>query len=110
MQITHRKEGQVDIFCLEGRFDAHCAGKVEEELNSAISKEARKLLIDLEGCEYISSAGLRVLLATAKKIKKEEGRIKLCSLQPYVKEVFDVAGFTQIFKIYDTAQKAVESF
>jgi len=110
MQVTQRKEGEVYIFSLDGRFDAHCAGEVEKELNSAISKEARKLLIDLEKCEYISSAGLRVLLAVTKKLSKEGGVMKLCSLQPYVKEVFDVAGFTQILKIYNTCQEALQSF
>ncbi len=110
MQITQRKEGEVDIFSLDGRFDAHCAGEVEEKLNSAISEGSRKLLIDLEKCEYISSAGLRVLLAVTKKLNKEGGVIKICSLQPYVKEVFDVAGFTQILKIYNTCPEAVQSF
>ena len=110
MQINKKKEGEVHIFSLNGRFDAHSAGEVEDELNLAISQGARKLLIDMDGTEYISSAGLRVLLAIAKKLKKEDGQIKLCRLQPYVKEVFDVAGFTQIFKIYNTYQEGINSF
>ncbi|NQS88666.1 STAS domain-containing protein [Patescibacteria group bacterium] len=110
MQITQKQEGEVNIFSLNGRFDAHSATEVEDKLNLAISQGARKLLINLDGIEYISSAGLRVLLAVAKKLKKEEGDIKLCSLRPYVKEVFDIAGFTQIFKIYNTYQEGVNSF
>jgi len=75
-----------------------------------ISKGARKLLLDMDSVEYISSAGLRVLLAVAKKLKKEEGEIKLCCLKPYVKEVFDIAGFTQIFKVHDTTEEAIQGF
>ncbi len=110
MQISRKEEKGIHIFSLDGRFDAHSAGNVEEELNRAISKGARKLLIDLDSVEYISSAGLRVLLAVAKGLKKEDGAIKLCCLRPYVKEVFDIAGFTQIFKIYNTAQEATQNF
>ncbi len=110
MQISRKEEKGIHIFSLDGRFDAHSAGDVEKELNLTISKGARKLLLDMDGVEYISSAGLRVLLAAAKKLKKEEGEIKLCCLKPYVKEVFDIAGFTQIFKIYDTTEKAIQEF
>ncbi len=109
MKITQKQEGEVCAFSLNGRFDAHSAGDVESKLNSAISQGMKKLLVDMNGTEYISSAGLRVLLAMAKKLKKE-GQIKLCCLQPYVKEVFDIAGFTQIFKIYNTYQEGINSF
>jgi len=110
MQISRKEEKGIHIFSLDGRFDAHSAGDVEKELNLTISKGARKLLVDMDGVEYISSAGLRVLLAVAKKLKKEEGEIKICCLKPYVKEVFDIAGFTQIFKIYDTTEEAIREF
>ena len=110
MQITQKQEGKVHIFSLNGRFDAHSAGDVENELNLVISKGEHNLLVDLDGVEYISSAGLRVLLAATKKLKKEKGEIKLCCLKPYVKEVFDIAGFTQIFKIYHTVEEATQSF
>ncbi|GAG18922.1 unnamed protein product [marine sediment metagenome] len=110
MQISRKEEKGIHIFSLDGRFDAHSAGDVEKELNLTISKGERKLLLDMGGVEYISSAGLRVLLAAAKKLKKEEGDIKICCLKPYVKEVFDIAGFTQIFKIYDTTEEAIQEF
>ena len=110
MQISQKEEKGIHIFSLDGRFDAHSAGDVEKELNLTISKGARKLLLDMDSVEYISSAGLRVLLAVAKKLKKEEGEIKLCCLNPYVKEVFDIAGFTQIFKIHDTTEQAIQGF
>ena len=110
MQISRKEEKGIHIFSLDGRFDAHSAGDVEKELNLTISKGARKLLLDMDSVEYISSAGLRLLLAVAKKLRKEQGEIKLCCLKPYVKEVFDIAGFTQIFKIYDTSEEAIQEF
>ena len=110
MQITRSTDRGIDIVSLDGRFDAHCAADVEEQLNQAISQGARKLLIDMDKVEYISSAGLRVLLATAKTLKKESGQIRVCCLKPYVKEVFDIAGFSQLFTVHNTHQEAIEAF
>jgi len=110
MQISRSTDRGIDILSLDGRFDAHCAADVEQELNQAISQGARKLLLDMDKVEYISSAGLRVLLATAKTLQKDNGEIRLCCLKPYVKEVFDIAGFTQIFTVSDTRQEAIDGF
>ncbi len=110
MQITQKQEGEVHIFSLKGDFDYNSAGEVEHGLDLGISQGARKLLVDLDGTEYMSSAGLKVLLKIEKKLKKEKGQIRLCCLRPHVKEVFDAAGFTQIFKIYSTAQEGINSF
>ena len=83
---------------------------MEQKLNLAVSQGTRKLLVDLDGTEYISSAGLKVLLETEKKLKREKGQIRLCSLQPRVKEVLDAAEFNQIFKTYNSVQEGINSF
>lgn len=89
------------------RFDAYSAKEVEADLNEAIDNGAEKILCDFSGTEYISSAGLRVLLATAKKLKKIEGSICLSSLKSYVSEVFETAGFTPLFNIYGSEKEAL---
>ena len=110
MQITKKQKGEVHVFSFKGDFDFKSAEEVAHELNLAMSQGARKLLVDLDGTEYISSAGLKVLLEIEKKLKKGEGQIKLCCLRPHVKEVINAAGFTQIFKIYNTVQEGINSF
>ena len=110
MQITQKQEGEVCIVSLKGDFDSGSAGEVEQSLNQAIFQGARKLLVDLDGTEYMSSAGLKVLLDVERKLKKKEGQIKLCCLRPHVKEVCNAAGFNQIFKIYNTVREGVASF
>jgi len=110
MQITREQDGGVEIFRLDGRFDAHSASDVEKALQEAIDSNCQKLLLDMEKTEYISSAGLRVLLALAKKLKNLQGTARLCSLQPQVKEVFDIAGFTQIFEIEASVQEGINKF
>ncbi|MFH1038002.1 MAG: STAS domain-containing protein [PVC group bacterium] len=89
------------------RFDAYSAKEVEADLNQAILSGTEKILCDFSDTEYISSAGLRVLLATAKALKKIRGEIALCALKPSVKEVFETAGFTPLFNIYDGEKEAL---
>ena len=110
MQINQKQKGEIHILSLKGDFDSSSAEEVENKLNLAVSQGARKLLLNLDGTDYMSSAGLKVLLEIEKKLKKEEGQIKLCCLRPHVKEVLNAAGFNQIFKTYRTVNEGVNSF
>ncbi len=110
MEILERKTGNVGIISLSGRLDAHSANDVEAKLNSMIDAAQAQLVVSLEELEYISSSGLRVLLVALKKAGKQQGDIRLTSLRPYVKEVFDIAGFTPLFKIFDKEEDAINSY
>jgi anti-anti-sigma factor len=67
----------------------------------------KDFVIDLGELDYISSAGLRVILATAKRLKEKEGKILLASLQDMVKEVFEISGFSAIIPIYESVESAL---
>ena len=67
------------------------------------------LALDLGGVEYISSAGLRVILASAKSLKSKDGMLLLANAQGPVKEVFDISGFGSVFSIYDSVEAALEA-
>ena len=102
--------GNVNIISLSGRLDAYVAKDVEHKLDSLIAADQVCLLVDLKRLEYISSSGLRVLLAALKRVRKKGGDVRLACLLPYVREVFDIAGLTQLFKIFDKEEDAVSSF
>jgi anti-anti-sigma factor len=89
------------------RFDAYSAKEVEAFLQENISSGTKKILCDFSGTVYISSAGLRVLLASAKALKKADGTIALCSLDGPVREVFETAGFIPLFPIYGDEKEAL---
>lgn len=110
MDISEKTIGDVNVISLSGRLDAYSANEVEKKLDSLIDAAQVRLVISLEKLEYISSSGLRVFLAALKKVKKQQGDIKLACLKPYIKEVFDIAGFTQLFNMFDTEEAAVNSF
>jgi anti-sigma B factor antagonist len=110
MEIIENKVGKVNVLCPYGRLDTHAASEVEKKLNELMDTAQVWLVVSLEKLEYISSSGLRVLLAALKKTRQQQGDIRLACLQPYVKEVFDIAGFTQLFQMFDKEEDAVNSF
>jgi anti-sigma B factor antagonist len=110
MQIEDKQVGDVNVLYLVGRLDASAANDVEEKLNSAALKTPLNLVVCMDKLEYISSSGLRVLLASLKEARKQQGDVRLAGLQPYVKEVFDIAGFTQLFQIFEKVEDAVSSY
>lgn len=110
MDISEKRIGDVNVISLSGRLDAYSANEVEKKLDTLINAGQVQLVINLEKLEYISSSGLRVFLAALKKAKKQQGDMKLACMKPYIKEVFDIAGFTQLFNMFDTEEAAVNSF
>jgi len=89
-----------------GRIDSSTSSLFEEQLSAAQAKAPTALIIDLAGVEYMSSAGLRVLLVTAKKTKAAGNQLILCGLSEHLMEVFDVSGFSSIFNIEATLDDA----
>jgi anti-sigma B factor antagonist len=110
MEIIERKIGSVSVVALSGRLDAYVSNNVEQKLNALVDAAEVRLVVSLERLDYISSSGLRVLLASLKKVRKRDGDIKLACMKPHIKEVFDVAGFSQLFSIYDLEDVAVQAF
>ncbi len=97
MNIQKTVSGTTLAVALEGRLDTTTSPKLEEDLRSSIEGVA-SLEFDLEKLEYISSAGLRVLLAM-QKIMNKQGRMLLRNVNESVMEVFEVTGFADILSI-----------
>ncbi len=97
------------ILSLGGRLDTETSADVELTLQDLLAAGERNFLIDMSGIGYVSSAGLRVLLATAKQLEGGKGSLRLCSLNTSVKQVFDVAGFSKLFSIFPNREVALGS-
>lgn len=109
MEITEQKKGPVVLLTLKGRLDASTAGRLEEKLLALIDGGEKQFVCNFLQLEYISSAGLRVLLMAAKRLKAANGKIVLLSLKDQIREVFEIAGFAAIFPIFDLEEEAVKS-
>ncbi|HNR88640.1 MAG TPA: STAS domain-containing protein [Spirochaetota bacterium] len=100
------QEGRA-ILRVAGRMDATTAPQFERECAALIESGERHLVAELSGLEYISSAGLRIFLATAKKLKPLEGEIRICGMSGLVREVFSLSGFISLFAIYPSLDEAL---
>ena len=107
MQIDIQEQGGVWIVTISGSLDTKTAPEAEVELNGLLDQGRTRLVIDFTALDYISSSGLRILLSTMKKLKKVKGAMALCGMNPTVKEVFDISGFSGIFKIMETRAEAL---
>lgn len=99
--------GNIIIISIVPRFDSVTALPVEQELKEVLMSGVQNIVCDLTETEYIASAGLRVLLSTAKAVQRQGGKFVLCSIRPKVQEIFDIAGFSQIFTLYHSVDEAV---
>lgn len=110
MEITQTQHGDLLIMNLTGRLDAHTSKPFEERLMLTIDEGHQSVLVDFSQLDYISSAGLRVLLLAARKLSEVNGKIALCNLKPSIKTVFDIAGFSSVFSIFTTREEAIADF
>lgn len=107
MEFAHEYAGDVVVAKLAGRLDSSAAASAEESLASILGNGVPRLAIDLSQLDYISSAGLRVLLVIARKVQQAHGKMALFGVRPGVGEVFSISGFDKIFTLRDDAAAAV---
>jgi len=109
MEITETKHDHYSVFRLNGRLDSNTAMGFEQKLFECIENGTQRLILDFQELDYISSAGLRVILKATKNLKSAEGKLVLCSMQDYVKEVFEISGFDSFLPIEATLDEAVKT-
>jgi len=110
VNIKEAKTDKVTVLIIEGRLDSSTSGILEKKFLDTTEAGEKNFVIDFASMDYISSAGLRVLLMAAKKTKKVGGKVVLSALSANVKEVFDIAGFTSIFTISASQEEAIQAF
>jgi len=101
MKIETNAENGIVGFIFEGRLDAVSSEEAESTMMKAIAEKGC-YLYDLTALDYISSAGLRVLLSTTKQIKRNDGRFVMCAPNNNIRHVLDISGFASIFPLVDT--------
>ncbi len=110
MEIQDRQVNGVTILELKGSIDAFTAPKIAEAIQTQIGKGNIKLVADMNGVNYTSSAGLRVILGAIKETRTQGGDLRLCGIKTDVMKVLNLSGFTNILKLFDTLDAAVASY
>jgi len=107
MDMQTRSEGATTVMTVSGRLDAVTVPEFEKKVRGLVDDGSLRLVIDFEKLDYISSAGLRGLLVTAKLLKSKDGKVGFAHVTGTVKEVFDISGFCSLFAIDDSVEAAI---
>lgn len=107
IEIREERTGGVLIVSPEGRLDTNTSPQLEKRLLQHLAAGERSLLVDMAGIGYISSAGLRVLLLVAKRLREISGRVVLCSLGSAVRQVFELSGFLAVLDVEASREAAL---
>ncbi len=110
MDITTRTQQGVTLVALAGNLDSNTSPQAQQALDAILTSGVKKMAVDCTALDYISSAGLRVLLGTAKRLTGAGGALRLFGLNETVREVFDISGFSTILAVYATEADAVKGF
>ena len=110
MEIIEEIRDGIKIFRLKGRLDSNTSQGLEDELFRAISDGSKKIIVDFENLDYISSAGLRVVFQAKKALLREDGRVILCSMQKYTRKIFKTTGIDNFVPILYTMDQALKAF
>ena len=111
MDISTNQYKHCDVVKVTGRLDSFTSPKLAEELTKINEQNRFKVVLDFSSLEFISSAGLRVLIANLKNCKRyNRGELVVAGLSPAIHSVFELAGFHRIFKIFPDVITAVGSF
>jgi len=108
MEIVTRTQNDATIVAFRGSLDSKTSPQAQQALDGLLEGGSRKLLIDFTALDYISSAGLRVLLATAKRLTGAGSALRLFGLNESVREVFEISGFSTIFTVVATETDALQ--
>lgn len=109
MNIKKEKIGDFSVLKINGRIDTIHSSVLEYEVNQLFDNEEKNLIFNCGGMNYISSSGLRVFLVAQKKAMALKGKLLLCNMQPAIQEIFRISGFSNLFKIFDTQEAALDN-
>jgi anti-anti-sigma factor len=107
MEIVETREGGAVVVAPTGRVDSTTSNRLERHLSILLASGERHIVVDFARVEYISSAGLRVMLVLARRLKDARGALALCAMGAPVRHVFELAGFMPLFAVDGSREAAV---
>jgi len=106
MNVVEKQSNGALILSVTGRLDSNTSESFSKLLTEKLDAGNTKIIVDMSKLDYISSAGLRVLLMAAKRLMPTSGKFILCDMNTHIKEVFEISGFLNIMTITDNVKAA----
>ena len=110
MKIENKIQQEINIVNLNGRLDSFSSLEIGEKFDSFINSGSYKFIIDFSDLDYLSSAGIRILLQLKKRSTKLNGDVKFANVAPYPLNVLKISGFLNIFSVYENVDVALRSY
>ena len=110
MDMVTERRGIETIVSFRGSLYTETVGKAQQYLDEVLAAGGRRVLLDFEHLEFMSSAGLRVLLGVAKSLAGTGGELRICSLDRNVREVFKISGFDTLLSVYESRSVALRDW
>lgn len=107
MSIESNKNADVLVVTPKGRLDTQSSPEAEQFITNAIDQGEKRILVDFGSTDYISSAGLRVLLKATKLLKQAGGAFGLCNANEQIREVLKISGFETLMPCYESLDEAL---
>ena len=109
MEVTSKTKGEAIVIYLNGELTTTNSPEAQTEINEVLeSAKCKLVVINVENVDFIASTGLRIILALGKKLEESGTKLVVCSANPTNKSVFKMAGFSRLFKIFDTEEEALK--
>ena len=110
MNIETRIVNDVLVVDMAGRLDSHTSGEAGDRIVAIVQGEHKRVLLNLAQLDYVSSAGLHVILRGARLLQANHGELKICNANPRVDNVLETSGFHSLIKVYATEATALSAF
>jgi anti-sigma B factor antagonist len=109
MNISQTIEDTYQIIALSGKLDSATTPQLSEFLNDQSTFGHKNLILNMVQLDYVSSAGLRLILNTSKQLKSNTKDFILCGMQDHIREIFEISGFDTFLDIHDSLEEAINS-
>lgn len=108
VEVKGERRGDVLLLHIRGRLDALSSESAEKEVFSFLHQGPRNVLLDFTEVNYLSSAGMRMLLAIFKQVKSVSGKLAVCSVEDGVLDVLKMSGFDEVLEVFATQDEALK--
>ncbi len=109
LSVQTERNDKAVIVCPSGRVDGSNVAVLESAIREQLEAGEKRLVFDFEDLNYISSAGLRVLLVTARRLQAEGGTTRFCGLAEHIAHIFEISGFKNILAVHNSRDEALSS-
>jgi len=110
VKVTTININDVKVLRFHGELNTKTAPEAENLISQLLNRGMKKILMNFEALEYISSAGLRLVMFTAQQIKSAGGVFGICSMNDAVNDILDISGFSTILNVYEKEEDALADF